>query len=204
MAGNTSATGGYLAPLVASPPLEDSDLDGILQGIIVGIVGLNGTLVRPRWQPIDPKQPPQSTDWCAIGVTDSEPDANAAVVHFSGTGVDDLTAYDQLQRHEILTVLASFYGPNSQSNAATLREGFQISQNRETLFLNGMGYVDCDRTVNAAELINNIWTRRRDVAFRIRRIIVRTYPVLNIREAQGTVENDDGQSTSFDTEEVSE
>ena len=196
---NTSATGGYLAPreVVAAP---DFALDALLQGIVVGIVGLDGTLVRPRWQPVDPKQPAQNVDWCAIGVTGTASDANAAIVHVPGTGVDDPAAYDQLQRHEVLTILASFYGPTSLSNASILRDGFQIGQNREAMFLNGIGFVDTADIVNAAELVNQVFVRRRDLSFRIRRVVVRTYPVLNLREAAGTVTAQNGGSSSFDTD----
>ena len=37
---NSSATGGYLAPLAISPPLEDAELEALFQGFIAGVSGL--------------------------------------------------------------------------------------------------------------------------------------------------------------------
>ncbi|MFT2520511.1 hypothetical protein ACMWQB_30330, partial [Escherichia coli] len=64
---NTSATGGYLVPAVASPPLDDDDLDNLLHDMIAGISGLPRAMVRPRWQPTVPKQPEPGVNWCAFG-----------------------------------------------------------------------------------------------------------------------------------------
>lgn len=46
---NNSATGGYLLPLQASPPLEDAELEAVFQGYIAGVSGLPSNLVRTRW-----------------------------------------------------------------------------------------------------------------------------------------------------------
>ena len=111
---NTSATGGYLSPDVVSPPLEGDDLDDEFQEAVVGITGLAGSLVRPRWQPGNPKQPEPTVDWCAIGITTQTPDATPHIQH-SGAG----NGKDTLKRHELINVLCTFYGPNSKRNAAS-------------------------------------------------------------------------------------
>src|SRR4051812_9766277 len=54
---NDSSTGGYLSPVVASSALQDAALDALLQQMVAGITGLPGNMVRPRWQPVTPKQP---------------------------------------------------------------------------------------------------------------------------------------------------
>jgi hypothetical protein len=84
-------------------PLEDDDLDNAFQGLVVGITGLDQSLVRPRWQSNPPKQPEPTIDWCAIGVTSSQADTFAVVQHLFG---DDITAPagDLLIRHETLDV----------------------------------------------------------------------------------------------------
>src|SRR5450830_286484 len=98
-----SSTGGYLAPGGATP-VDDAALDAVLQGFVAGVTGLPGSLVRPRWQPTVPKQPPLDANWCAIGVTDTDPDAVPTILHNgAGNGVDNL------YRNEVITVLASFY-----------------------------------------------------------------------------------------------
>ena len=46
---NSSATGGYLAPIAISPPLEDAELEALLHGFIAGVSGLPTDMVRTRW-----------------------------------------------------------------------------------------------------------------------------------------------------------
>jgi hypothetical protein len=100
--------------VVPPAPVEGDDLDDVLQAMIVGITGLEADLVRPRWQPVVPKQPEPGTDWCSIGVVSSTPDANAYVQHLSGISISQ-PAGDLSQRHEDLEVLVSFYGPNAKA-----------------------------------------------------------------------------------------
>ncbi|MBB3004363.1 hypothetical protein FHX57_006745 [Paraburkholderia tropica] len=172
---------GYLQP-VGSAPIEDSALDSIFQQMIVGITGLPGNMVRPRWQPTVPKQPEPSTNWCAIGVTGIEHDANSYEHHDpTGSGTDTLI------RHEIITVLASFYGPNALSNAAQARDGMYVQQNNATLDQYEMGMVEVGSIVTAPELVNQQWIRRFDLSLRIRRRVVRTYQILTVLSAQATL-----------------
>lgn len=179
---NDSTVAGYLQP-VGSAPAEDAALDSIFQQMIVGITGLPGNMVRPRWQPTVPKQPEPSTNWCAIGVTGVEHDANSYEYHDpTGSGTDTLI------RHEILTVLASFYGPNALSNAAQARDGMYVQQNNATLDQYEMGLVEVGSIVTAPELVNQQWIRRFDLSIRIRRRIVRTYQILTVLSAQATLE----------------
>lgn len=182
---NDSTTPGYLQPTATSPPLEDADLDAVFQQMIVGLTGLPGNLVRPRWQPTVPKQPEASTNWCAVGVTNFEPDANPVMTHNpAGDGSDTF------QRHEILTVLASFYGPSASANASLARDGIYVSQNNAMLGTYSMGLVNVGPKRAAPELVNQQWIRRYDFEMRVRRQIVRTYNVLNILSADATVESD--------------
>lgn len=200
---NTSATGGYLGPAVTTPPTEDGDLDAQLQAMVVGITGLDGTLVRPRWQPTDPKQPERTVNWCSIGEQSSTPDDGPYIHHNSGTGIDDLTANDEVQRHEIIEVLASFYGPNCYSYACLLRDGLSVGQNRETLTAQGIGLVSVGKCLSLPEILNQGWIRRVDLPITLRRINARNYPILNIRSSSGQIEADrDGTIvvTLFDVE----
>jgi len=61
--------------VVTTSPLMDAALDAVFQALVVGITGLPGTLVRPRWQPVPPTQPSVTTNWAAIGVTTNAADA---------------------------------------------------------------------------------------------------------------------------------
>lgn len=179
---NTSATGGALPPESVSVPAGDLDLDVILQGVASGITGLPGDLVRPRWQPTQPRMPEIGTDWCAIGVVEILPDNNPAVMHdATGEGHDDLI------RHEDLFIMASFYGPHAARNAAILRDGLYVAQNREPLDAAGIGLVTTDTVRMVPALVNEQWQRRADISIILRRIVRRSYPVLNIVSAPVTI-----------------
>lgn len=181
---NDSTVAGYLQPTGTAPP-EDVALDAIFQQLVVGLTGLPGNMVRPRWQATVPKQPDPATNWCAIGVTGIEHDANAYEQHNpAGNGSDTFI------RHEMLTVLCSFYGANALNYAAQARDGMYVAQNNATLDQYEMGLVDVGSLVTAPELVNQQWIRRFDLGMRIRRRVVRTYPVLNILSAQATARSE--------------
>jgi hypothetical protein len=183
MAGNDSSTGGYLSPAVASPPLEDDALTAIFQKMIVGITGLPGNMVRPRWQPNPPKQPEPAVNWCALGIAVQTLDDGPAIVH-NGAG----NGSDTYIRHEQIDVLASFYGPNAMQSAQLLSDGLAIPQNLEQLKAQDMNSVDTGPIRAAPDLINEQWVRRYDLELTFRRKITRSYAVLNILTAQGTVQ----------------
>lgn len=182
---NTSATGGLLTPNASPAPLQDDALDDFMQAWIVGITGLAGNLVRPRWQPEPPNIPSTGTNWAAFGVQRTESDTFVAELHLgSGDG------YNEIRRHEILHFLVSFYGPNAHNYASLLREGMQLSQNHDTLSANSMGLVESGDTTTVPELIKQKWTKRVDLPFSVRRQIVRDYQVLTITSANGTLNNE--------------
>lgn len=178
-----SSTGGYLSPAVASPPIEDDALTAIFQQMIVGITGLPGNMVRPRWQPNPPKQPEPTVNWCALGIAVQTLDDGPSIVH-NGAG----NGSDTYIRHEQIDVLASFYGPNGMQNAQLLSDGLAIPQNLEQLKAQDMNSVDTGQIRTAPDLINEQWVRRYDIELTFRRKITRSYNVLNILTAQGTVQ----------------
>lgn len=180
-----SSTGGYLAPAVASPPLEDDALDDVLHDLVAGVTGLPGAMVRPRWQPTVPKQPEPSVNWCAIGVTTQDNDAGPAIQH-DPTG----DGSDVYQRHQDVELLCTFYGPAAKGYAQRLIDGLAIPQNSEQLGLNDMKFVSAGTIRPAPDLVNQQWVRRYDVTVTLRRKITRTYPVLNLLSAQVKAETD--------------
>ena len=176
---NDSATGGYIGPAVESPPATDIDLDALFQAAVSGITGLPGALVRPRWQPVPPKQPEASVDWAAIGVVDITQDDGPSIQHVgAGDGHDDYV------RHETITILCTFHGPNGMRCAAKLRDGIQIPQNLEALTVNGFGFVESGPIRSVPELYNQQWIKRYDIALTFRRKVSRTYSILNILSAE--------------------
>jgi hypothetical protein len=189
---NTSATGGYLSPGATPAPKEGQELDRFLQQVVVGITGMPGDMVRQRWQAEPPNHPKAEDTWAAVGIMRQVPDTYGVVEHDpAGQGGDTLT------RHETLELLCSFYGPDCQAKAARLADGLLIAQNREVLFRAGMGLVGVSPILTVPSLVNERWIKRLDVTVTIRREVRRSYPVLNIVSAGGTILTDTGLTTTF-------
>lgn len=177
-----SSVAGYLGPSGAQ--LDDTALEDFLHDVVAGITGLDGTLVRPRWQEEPPNWPPFRTNWVSIGVASTTPDTFAYENHLpDGEGSDDM------RRHEVFDLACSFYGPDADAMADTLRDGFQVAQNRTALFMAGMGLVSCGPSTAAPVLLKERWLNRTDMVVTIKREIRRTYPVLNILSVDGSVTN---------------
>lgn len=177
---NNSSTGGYLLPEKQAPTFGDLNFEQFLQTVFVGVSGLSGDLVRPKWQMDPPKQPDITVNWLAIGLLEDDSDTNA----FVGIQPDGSTL---LMRMEALTVQCSFYGPNSYDRCKILRDGFQIGQNLEALQRVNMGFVNTDRMVRAPDIINERWVDRWEMNVHLRREILRTYPILTFLSGEGTV-----------------
>lgn len=193
---NTSASGGYLSPSSPLPP-EDNALDDIIQAIVVGVTGLPGTLVRPRWQPVPPPQPEATADWCAIGVIEEDPQTLRAMITHDGADNGGLGS-DTLQVNDQIEILASFYGPNARSFALLLRNGLMVPQNREAMELENLRLYDMPSPARfVPETVNQITVRRVDVSFRLVRTTVTVWPVENILEVEGVLNTDDGRSDPF-------
>lgn len=185
---NNSSTGGLLIPLSLSPPLEDMDLDAIFQQFIVGITGLSGTLVRPRWQPETPIQPEPLINWCSIGVVSETQDANSYNEHVpdanGGAGMDRVIRWDSMR------VLATFYGLNAKTYAALVRDGIYVEQNNSWLRQYGIAFTSSDSIRATPELINEQWVKRYDLPLNFKRVIIRNYDIQNILTADITIDNE--------------
>ncbi len=183
--GNTSSTGGYLSPAASPAPLEGQALNIFLQNWIVGITGLPGQYVRPRWQPEPPNIPDPTVDWIAFGITSREADTFAAEVHQAGS-----PGNNQMRRHEIVHILVTVYGPNADRTASILREGMQVPQNHEVLSSNNMGFASSGDIIQTSEILKQQWVYRLDFEFAIKRQIVYEYPVEEILTVSGTLNNE--------------
>src|SRR5690348_17115445 len=107
-----SSTGGYLNP-TSTPPTTDKAFDRILQGIVKAISGLPGTNVVPRWYTDNGSEFGPSDNWCSIGTMRIRPDGMPIIQHSPGSTT--------LIRFEVVTVLASFYGPQGSQFAGITR-----------------------------------------------------------------------------------
>lgn len=180
---NSSATGGVLLPDGTVTPVYDDDLDAMLQGYVVALTGLDGQLVRPRWQSVVPKQPEPEVNWCSLSAQTITPDASPFIENDS-----DLTS--KYQRHEVLEVLCSFYGPNARSICAQFRDGLSIPQNNEYLTAFKASFINASQMKPAPELVNQTWIKRQDMTFRIKRQVVRSYPIQSFTTAPSITSTD--------------
>jgi hypothetical protein len=177
----------------AIPPQDGQDLDDFMQQLVAGITGIDPTLIRPRFQDQPPNYP-ENANWAAVGIMENEPDPGWAYVFHDGAN----SGRDYVQQHEIFTMLVSFYGPRADYCEGLLRDGLQVSQNREILLLSAMGLVDIGTKTVVPRLIAQRWRRRVDRRYRFHRLLREVYPVLNILSASLQV-NMQEQSNRVDT-----
>lgn len=194
---NSSSTGGYLLPASSPAPLEGRALLRFFQAIMVGVTGLNGTLVRPYWQEEPPDVPDAGVAWCAFKITKRPSDEYPFVGRLKSTATGDY-----LQRHEAIDILTTFYdigstglndsGGLADTYASLLRDGLAIPQNREPLFLAGMGLVKIGELITVPVIFKKRWQNRVDFEFTVRRQITRLYAVNTIVAADGDLYTDGG------------
>ena len=183
-----SSIAGYLAPSSAS--VYDNALDDLLHDAIVGMTGITGDLVRPRWQPEPPQQPDFSTNWVAFGLR------NTTVDSFAYEGEASNGASASVERDELLYYLHSFYGPAAHGLAERFRDGFEISQNRDVLRGLGFGLVEVQEATKVPALLKQKWVPRVDVVVAYRRRTSRVYPILTITSATGSIVTDIPNTTT--------
>lgn len=196
---NDSTTGGYLLPTSDSrAPLEGAALLTFIQNWIVGISGLPGNMVRPRWQTEPPNIPAEGNAWAAIGITERNPDLYPPMVHVCENATNGV-GHDEQQQHEFIDILCSFYDRGvtglADSYAAQTRAGMAVPQNREPLFKAGWGFTDAGPPRPAPSLLKLTWTYRVDLRVVLRRANVRVYPIRNVLTLNGTLQPSAGNVT---------
>ena len=169
--------------LTLANSLDDDDLFDFFHDFIVGLTGLANEVVLPRWQPEAPNIPDTVPNWCGFGITSYKADVFAADVMKANGSYE-------LHRHETVELLASFYGPNAGAYARILRDGMQVEQNLDALRTNYIGLVESGEVLMVPSLFKEIWLRRADLQFTVKRQIVRGFPVVSITSFNGTVNNE--------------
>jgi hypothetical protein len=185
---NTSATGGYLAP--ESSVIDGDALHDVMQAAVVGITGIDGSLVRPRWQPNPPTQPSKNTDWCAFGI-ERQTKYDFPVIQHQGAE-DGRLGRDVLSRGESLSVLTSFYGPNAYSLAQRWRDGLYISQNLEQLGARDIKLYETGEIISLPALTNSDFVLRVDLEVTFMRTVTVAYPIRNIVSAEVQLQTSSG------------
>jgi hypothetical protein len=190
---NDSSTGGYLTP-TSNNDLNDIALAKFLQQIVVGIVGLPGNMVRPRWQAEPPNIPDFGTNWAAIG-PGSRKREEFSYTRANGTSTT-------VVRNRTMDILCSFYGPLAETNSEILAMGLEVSQNREVMQLAGFNIIGgAGDSVIVPDQRKMRWQYRVDIPFTIRQQQQYTYAVLDLLSAQGTITLQSG--TELITEDIS-
>lgn len=182
---------GFIQPQ-GEAPLEGRALTNFLQEWFVGLIDIDPTLVRPRWQTEPANIPSAGEFWVAFGVRKRVSDTYAIAQHLpdanGGLGADLRT------RHETIEILVSFYdtGVNGQADvlAALSLDNMLIEQNRWMLDQNGFGIFEAKEATIAPVLFKERWNYRVDVAVTLRRQARRIYPISNVESFQAALHVD--------------
>lgn len=188
MSGNTSASGGFLTPVISTSP-AGAALLSLFHDTIQGITGIAGSLVRPRWQANPPQQPAGTVDWAAFGVTVGTPLDTPVIQQ-----VNDSSA--ELKRQLYMELSVAIYGPNSLSNGQILLDGFAIRQNGDLLRANEIKLVGIGDLVAMPEITNVQWISHYETVIRFTQEVSRTYNIFTLTSASATLTADDGTTAS--------
>lgn len=175
----TSAAPGFLTPIGPAIPYDDELLD-ILQPIVAGISGMDPTKVVPGWQyPDTPNMPDYSVNWIALRITRVRPDTFSYEAHVDDSD-DGSAGYDVVESTEEFDLLVSCYGPNASRNTRTLRDGFQLSQNRWPLQQYKIDVLSVGEFAVLPALLTGQWQKRMDFTVTMRRYVSQQYGVLTV------------------------
>lgn len=192
----------YIRPSSTETLPGELTLNQFLHSILVGLTALHGTLVRPKWQVAPPKNPPGiETDWLAFGVDISRPDANSYVWN---DPADSSGETSESQRHELLDIGCSLYGPLALQYYGIIRDGFQIPQNTQALTEAKMAFVEILPARSLPDLVHDRFYNRVETSIILRREVNRTYSVPSIISSTGVIHaplsGDEDYSLDWDTE----
>lgn len=189
-------------PLVQVPPapLAAPRAVDLITAVISATTGIPPALVRPRWQPTPPQQPPPGTLWAAVGVTRrlAEGYSWQGMTTSPGTTTEALL----LKRWETVEVLCSFYGPNSEDQAELFRDSLYLGQNLEALIANGFQVTGLDDVLAVPDLTNWQWIDHQDVRLTLARELDRYFPMQSLQEGNGTLDTDVGYVSQLDSNQA--
>ena len=188
----TSATGGFVTDRTSSPGARE--VEGVLQQMIVATTELAPPLVRPRYQPMPPARPPADVSWAAVGIIMVEADDYPYEQH---VGIEVLPGetkpgYTIMQRHNTLTALVTFYGPEAETLSGRLRDALYIGQNMEPFAVVNAKMRSVEDLARNPEVINQQYINRVDMRITLRQQVTRVYPIFDIAAAHVVLQSDTG------------
>lgn len=176
-----STAAGFLAP--GPPPNYDAELEDIFQAFAVGVTGLQGNLVRPKWQITVGNAPQQNQNWMSYGLALYARQWDAYVGH-DPSGTSTVAGSEEWQ------CTFSCFGPNAQLYASILRDGMSIGQNRDIFEAVKMKFISFAEPVQLPVLLKDTWNRRVDLTGIFHRWVERTYAVRTLASASGSLDNE--------------
>lgn len=176
---------GYLRPS-ASPDYDDP-LENLFWSVIVGMTGLDGELVRPRWQVEAANMPDFGTNWAAFGVSLGARMWDAYQTHDPTIGSEGANVVEGSER---IDVLFSFYGPNRQHYLSLLRDGMSVTQNRDEMSAAKVKFQEFSQPTNLPVLLKNTWVKRADLPGVFNRWVRRVYPIRTLESAEIGLNNE--------------
>ena len=203
----TSASGGFITPQASAGaqgangyPLNDNELQDLLQLWFAGVTSLNPSLVRPLWQEDPPETPPHDTTWLAFGIKGRPRDFDAYQKHVAGIpdsgNAPAVPGHTKTYRNEELRIGCVAYGPQSDAVSAAVWNNGRMAQNRELLRKNGIGLIAVEDATPGAEYIKSKYVRRVDFDVRLRRAVSLLYPILDVVGAEIVLLTDVPESTT--------
>lgn len=179
----SSQTGGYILPIGQPIIPRNLTFTQFIQTVIVGVSGLPGTSVRPKWQIAPPKQLDITQNWISFGIAAQKPDPH----NYVGVNQD---GSNFTQRNEVVDVTCSVYGPDAVDLQSLISDNLQLPQNCTALTIANMGLVETTSGIRMPEVVNERWMDRVDFSIVIRRLIQREYPIVTFAGANGTIYSD--------------
>jgi hypothetical protein len=176
---------GYLGPQEPPGPMTGNTWQDFIHDVIAGVTGLDGSMVRPRWQTVPPNRPDITDNWCGFGIVSTTADYCPVFIHVDrGDHGRFPDGFDALQQMEENTIECAFYGPDCEKYVSYLQRGLWVPQNQAAFRLNAVGLVSVSGTTHAADLVKQQWWPRSDISFIVRREVRYDYAVLNLLRAQ--------------------
>ena len=191
----SSSTGGYLLLVPEALP-NGLTLVQFIQQLIVGITGLNGSLVREKYQTNAPKIEEVEINWCSFSLSTLQKDYDGFIKQNQSGDNSEVT------RHQKLIVSASFYGPNSNQIASQFCNGFLLSQNREVLRSGNLNFNGTSDVTFVPEKKNEQWFKRHDVTLTLTQKEVNTTAVQSLESYSGTIKAQQGDTENIIEESI--
>jgi hypothetical protein len=163
-----------MANVVITP--DDFNIYHLVHDYIVGLTGLDNTLVRPMYQPNPPTIPPFGTDW--IGFHIKVTDTNGS--SYQGYKNDVL----MLQRDLVFEVTLAIYGNNAIATSSQILAGMELTQNIEIFRPYNIAFGTKGKLMRVPELHNQRWLERYNLDFTLNYIAVNKTNIMSITSVQ--------------------